>query len=194
MSAYRHPEAGRTYAEALLGRMKTGDRQAVAEFVVRYGDLIRLRIRDKIGPRLRRVLDSEDVLSTVTRRLDGLVRDGAIRAGTNAEFWSLISAIANHAVSENIRALKRECNTVEGWPEASDQPDKSVPVDDPTEEQRALADIVESLHDETDRRVLWMRLHDHPHETIASEIGASPAAVRMRWSRIRKALRQIIQR
>jgi DNA-directed RNA polymerase specialized sigma24 family protein len=170
--------------------MKSGDREAVAEFVFRYGDLIRLRIRDKLGPKLRRVLDSEDVLSTVTRRLDHLVRDRAIRAGSNAELWSLVAAIANHAVAENARAARREQNVLESAPrtELSTQAEdvKPEPCDD------ALEEIVDALQDETDRRILWLRLHNHPHEQIASEIGSTPSAVRMRWSRIRRLLRKVI--
>ena len=101
------PTAGATSpAEALLGRMRGGDRDAAAEFVRRYGDLIRLRVREKLGASLRRVLDSEDVLSTVARRLDGIVHDGRLRAGTQAELWSLVTAIANHAVCENVRGVR----------------------------------------------------------------------------------------
>ena len=182
-----------TPPEDLLARMKRGDREAVAEFVCRYGDLIRLRIRDKLGPKLRRVLDSEDVLSTVTRRLDHLVRDRAIRAGSDAELWSLIAAIANHAVAENARAARREQNTLESTtrndvapPTVEEGPRPQGAVDG------ALADVVGALQDETDRRILWGRLHDHPHEQIAAELGSTPSAVRMRWSRIRRLLRSVL--
>ena len=178
--------------EDILARMKTGDREAVGEFVLRYGDLIRLRIRDKLGPRLRRVLDSEDVLSTVTRRLDGLVRDRAIRAGSNAELWSLVAAIANHAVAESARSAKREQNTLEAAPRESGS-GESAPRMAPESDDSALTGIVGSLQDETDRRILWLRLHDHPHEQIAEEIGSTPSAVRMRWSRIRRLLRDVIR-
>lgn len=176
--------------EDLLARMKRGDREAVADFVLRYGDLIRLRIRDKLGPNLRRVLDSEDVLSTVTRRLDHLVRDRAIRAGSNAELWSLVAAIANHAVAENARAARRERNTLE----SGNRPDiteteQSIGQD---RSDDALEEVVGALQDETDRRILWLRLHNHPHEQIASEIGSTPSAVRMRWSRIRRLLRKVL--
>jgi len=171
--------------------MKTGDREAVGEFVLRYGDLIRLRIRDKLGPQLRRVLDSEDVLSTVTRRLDGLVRNRAIRAGSNAELWSLVAAIANHAVAESARSAKREKTSLEAAPR-DPETDTPNPGFAPDAEDSALTGIVGSLQDETDRRILWLRLHDHAHEQIADEIGSTPSAVRMRWSRIRKLLREVI--
>lgn len=182
-----------TPPEDLLARMKGGDREAVAEFVLRYGDLIRLRIRDKLGPRLRRILDSEDVLSTVTRRLDHLVRDRAIRAGSNAELWSLVAAIANHAVAENARAARREQNTLESPARTDIEELRSEDAPSPgRDHDQTLAEIVGTLQDETDRRILWLRLHNHPHEQIASEIGSTPSAVRMRWSRIRTLLRRVL--
>lgn len=194
MSAAVPMHASQTPPEDLLARMRTGDREAVGEFVLRYGDLIRLRIRDKLGPRLRRVLDSEDVLSTVTRRLDHLVRDRAIRAGSNAELWSLVAAIANHAVAENARSAKREQNTLEAAPQRdTDAQDAEPRIDEASAHDAALADVVGTLQDETDRRILWLRLHDHPHDQIADEIGSTPSAVRMRWSRIRKLLRKVMQ-
>ncbi len=147
-----------------------------------------------LGPRLRRVLDSEDVLSTVTRRLDHLVRDRAIRAGSNAELWSLVAAIANHAVAENARTERRERSTLESASAHAARDATSRPqAAHADEDDSALADIVGSLQDETDRRILWSRLHDHPHEQIAEELGSTASAVRMRWSRIRRLLRKAIR-
>jgi DNA-directed RNA polymerase specialized sigma24 family protein len=193
MSAAIPTQASQPQPEDILARMRTGDREAVGEFVTRYGDLIRLRIRDKLGPRLRRILDSEDVLSTVTRRLDGLVRDRAIRAGSNAELWSLVAAIANHAVAESARSAKREQNTLESAPRDSESEEAAQPTYAHATEDSALTGIVGTLQDETDRRILWGRLHDHAHEQIAEEIGSTPSAVRMRWSRIRKLLRDVLR-
>ena len=69
----RNSVSGTPSAAALLARMREGDRSACGEFMLHYGDLLRLRIRDKLSSNLRLVLDSEDVLSTVTRRLDVIV-------------------------------------------------------------------------------------------------------------------------
>jgi DNA-directed RNA polymerase specialized sigma24 family protein len=182
--------------ETLLQRMRSGDREASAVFVERYGELIRLRVRDKIGSSVRRVLDSEDVLSTVARRLDGIVHDGRLRAETQGELWALVASIAHHAVLENVRTVRRDRDAAagvvaersgHGW--ASDETD--LGVEDAGEVAERAMDLV---HNETDRGILWLWLRDRRHTQIARSMGATPAAVRMRWGRIKRTLRALPER
>ena len=59
--------------ESLLRRMRNGDREAAAQFITRYEDRIRRRIRGKLNPSVRRLFDSQDIFSTIGRRLDQYV-------------------------------------------------------------------------------------------------------------------------
>ncbi|MFM9994440.1 MAG: hypothetical protein ACKVU4_01420, partial [Phycisphaerales bacterium] len=64
--------------EALLQRMRRGDRAAAGEFVNRYGSRLLRRIRSKLSQPMRRVFDSVDILSTLARRLDRFVSSGQL--------------------------------------------------------------------------------------------------------------------
>ncbi len=187
-SACAHDEQS---PEALLARMRESDREAAAQFMQLYGTLIRLRVRDKLGAGLRRVLDSDDVLSTVARRLDGLVLAGRLRAQTEPELWSLVQTVARNAVSESARVHRhdRELEATDGSIDPSQHP--PTMGDDRDE---FVGQAMRSLQDETDRRVLalWLRGKSHAH--IARSIGVTPASVRMRWSRLMRTLRGLTRR
>src|SRR5262245_43990251 len=64
----------------LLARMRAGDRQAAAVFITRYESKIRRRVRGKLSLSMRRIFDSQDIVSTLGRRLDLYVRSGKLEA------------------------------------------------------------------------------------------------------------------
>ena len=70
--------------ESLLHRMRAGDRHAAAEFVTKYGPRIRRRVRARMNPSMRRIFDSEELLSTMARRLDQFVHEGRMTAENQA--------------------------------------------------------------------------------------------------------------
>src|SRR5437870_646655 len=55
-----------------LEMVRRGDRASIARFVLSNGPLIRMRLRDRLGGKVRRVFDSDDLIATVARRMDGL--------------------------------------------------------------------------------------------------------------------------
>jgi len=168
--------------------MRAGDRVAAAQFMNAYSPLIRVRVRDKLAPWLRRVLDSEDVLSTVGRRLDGLVFEGKLRAETEPELWSLVQSIARNAISEVVRTSNPHVPMTDPPCLGGMEYARQTPSDAQSDfVVRAMA----SLEDETDRSVLWMWLQGARHMHIAKAIGSSPAAVRMRWMRLCRTLRTL---
>src|SRR5690606_30935513 len=93
-------------AAALLERMRRGDRDAAAEFLVGYGPLIRRRIRGKLGAAMRRLFDSQEILSTVGRRLDAFVNAGRLEATTTPQLWGLVIRIAENALIEKARVVQ----------------------------------------------------------------------------------------
>ena len=178
----RAPEDEQSPA-ALLARMRAGDRDAAAQFMHLYGPLIRSRVRDKLGTQLRRVMDSEDVLSTVARRLDGMIAEGRMRAETEPELWSLVQSVASNALSESLRATRGEraaARVVRGGAHI-DPPD----IGEDEAADRALG----ALENDTDRRVLSLWLRGASLAAIGRSIGQTPAAMRMRWQRLMRTLR-----
>ena len=77
-------DSHRADVTALLQQMRAGDRGAAAVFVTRYGSRIRRRIRGKLSRAMRRIFDSQDILSTLGRRLDSFVHSGGVQATSEA--------------------------------------------------------------------------------------------------------------
>ncbi|MFT3684395.1 MAG: hypothetical protein QM783_05610 [Phycisphaerales bacterium] len=102
--------------KTLLEAMGRGERQAAAEFVMRYGPLIRRRVRGKLRPSMRRLFDSEDILSTLGRRLDNHIHGGSFEPRSETELWSLVYAIAERSVVEKAKTaqlLAEQANRIE---------------------------------------------------------------------------------
>lgn len=179
----------------LLRRMRTGDRSAAAEFMDRYGARIRRRVRWKLSRPMRRLFDSMDVLSTVTRRLDLYVGQGRMEASVPKELWSLVFRLADHAVVDRTRVTRR-LRHVEGsdsafaasmlrrLEEAESQRHSTVEVE--------LEQVFRALPDKVDRQVLSLWLEGETHVSIAEHLGMSESAARQRWHRLRETLRRLI--
>src|SRR5262249_29722926 len=95
------------HLRALLLRMRRGDRHAAAEFVVENADSIRRRFRRRISGSVRRLFDSADLVSTVARRLDGIVGRGRLAAGSVGELWSLVMVVGRYSLSEHAGRARR---------------------------------------------------------------------------------------
>jgi len=174
----RIPSAGE-----LLRRMREGDRTACGLFMRHYGDLVRLRIRDKLSVPLRRVLDSEDVLATVTRRLDRIVLDERLRAETDSQLWALVMQIARNVISENARSRRRE----RAAPSDTELIKRlaATASDEPRiDSQSATSWAFRVVEDDVDRLIIQRRIAGDSHERIAALVDLKPSAVRMRWSRV----------
>src|SRR3954470_23531408 len=96
-----------TAEEELLGRIRGGDREAIAEFIRGHEPLIRRRFRHKLGAALRRVVDSEELVSTLSRRLDAYMATGHLTATTQPQLWALVMKVAERSVFDKLRELQR---------------------------------------------------------------------------------------
>jgi RNA polymerase sigma factor (sigma-70 family) len=182
----------------LLRRLRAGDREAAAEFVRRFGPRLRRRIRSRLGPRMRRIFDSQDILSTLSRRLDAFVQRGQVRVRSERQLWAFLLRMAQNAAIDKQRVIRR-LQAVEGEDSpvaialarrlagAAAPPESGLDGDNATGEiERALS----LLDDPIDREILSMWLAGHAHTVTAEAVGLSAAAVRKRWQSIRATLRE----
>lgn len=180
--------------DALLSRMRSGDRDALALFLARFGDRIRARVRVRMNPSIRRLADSQDLLATVGRRLDRVVLEGRLHANGPDELWSLVMTTARNAVFEKHRLLKR-LERVEGEDAAWARPAMEI-VDSPHRE-RELAELADAALDaagsELDRQILSRWLAGESLAAIAQTTGLSQDATRQRWRSIRLRLRDALR-
>ncbi len=181
--------------ESLLERMRAGDREAGAEFMAQYGPRLRRRICGKLSAPVRRIFDSQDLLSTVARRLDAFVRSGRLAATSEDQLWSLVFRIADHALADKARVSQR-LRRAEGedGPFARallERMDREAAPGAPAAEIE-LARVFTLLDDSVDRTILSLWLADSPHVVTAEAVGLSAGAVRQRWGVIRARLRRAL--
>lgn len=181
--------------ESLLTRMRDGDREAAATFIMTYGSRIRRRIRGKLGPSMRRLFDSQEILSTLGRRLDTYVREHRLEATEEGQLWTLVFRMAEHAMVDKARVYQR-LQTVEG----SDSPFaqellRRMRREDADREDGAEALVDQALNalpDQKDRQVLSLWLNGIQLQEIAAHLEVSSDAARKRWERIKDTLRSVL--
>lgn len=190
------PAAEASSIADLLERMRNGDRDAAAEFITTYGSRVRRRVRGKLGSSMRRLFDSQEILSTVGRRLDQYVHDGKVMADAESQLWSLIFRIADHALIDKLRVFRR-LEAIEGSDsrfaytmlQRLRRADQIRPSGAELEIDRALR----LLPDARDRQILSLWLEGNSHAHIADIVGGSVPAVRKRWQSIRERLREHLE-
>lgn len=177
----------------LLRRMRAGDREAAALFMTRYGSRIRRRIRGKLSPAMRRIFDSQEILSTLGRRLDLYVRSGRLDAANEQQLWALVFRMAGNAVIDKARVFRRlqqveDEDGVFAQELASRlrQAQRSRKEGVEIEIDRAL----NVLRDRTDRQILSLWLVGTRHTVIAEHVDLAATAVRKRWQNIKSELRE----
>lgn len=190
----------RVVMQDLLERIRSGDRSAAADFVATQAPFIRRRYRQRLTHAMRRLCDSQDLVATILRRLDRMVSRRSVSASSEAELWALIFRIADHAVIDKSRILKKTNRLVGEDSLLAYEIRCSMARANRLGQRRGIAhgDDVELAHlirgvpAEVDREILTLWLMDNDLQVIAEEIGMEPAAVRKRWQRLRETLRRQI--
>lgn len=178
-------------ASSLLARIRAGDREAAAEFVLQFGPILRQRVRSKLTGGLRRLVDSADLLASVARRLDRAVAERRAWFETESQLFSFVNRIASRLVVDQARVLNRlqRAESHEAaWAHSMYARIANADSRDGAGFDTVIDDAMSALESERDRRVLSLWLMGMNHNEIASEMGANPAAVRQQWCRMRQRL------
>lgn len=142
---------------------------------------------------MRRLYDSQDILSTLGRRLDQYVSGGRLHAANEDELWALVFRMAENAVVDKARVFRR-LQEIEGddspfarefaqrLRQAQQRRDSGVEI----EIDRAL-DIFGA---DADRQILRLWLAGTEHTAIATHLNLAPTAVRKRWQKIKSVLQE----
>lgn len=156
-----------------------------------YGPLIRRRIRTRLGPQMRRVVDSLDIVSTVTRRLDACIRRGGVRAESESQLFALIVKLMDNAFLEKARRFQR-LRRLEGHLRDLAPPDTCTAGETAgAEEARAVWD---SLENDDDRDLFVLRAAGLRYKPIAEMLGISEAASRQRWHDLRGRMQNEVRK
>lgn len=141
---------------------------------------------------MRRLFDSQEILSTLGRRLDTFVHGKQIKASSVPELWALVLKIADNSLLEKARVYRGlQRKEGEDSPLAAsvlmrlreaEERDSAAP-------EIEIAEVMRSLGDQLDREILSLWLLGRRHVHIAKSLGIAPTAVRKRWQKIREHLR-----
>lgn len=188
-----HPDTLDGPLPGLLERLRAGDPDAVGEFFTEYGPVVRAHYRRKIGRQMQRLVDSQDLLSTILRRLCLRLRGTGIRAENHKQFWALVYRIGNDAIVDRIQVVDRlremEAQGSEFARAMSERLMTSGPhADRDFAEQLSL--VLDRIESSIDRELLVLWLHGHGLSDAGAILGLNPAAVRKRWQRLREAIRR----
>ena len=182
--------------EALLAKMRAGDRTAAAEFVSRFAPRIRRRIRGKLNPAMRRLFDSQEIMSTLGRRLDVFIGAGRLNAESIDQLWALLIRMADNSLIEKARVFRSlEAKEGEDSPLAHSVA-RQLRAKERTDPDGPLIEIDRALHsleDGMDREILALWLMGSNHVEIGTTVGLAPTAVRKRWQGIRGKLREVFE-
>jgi DNA-directed RNA polymerase specialized sigma24 family protein len=164
-------------------------RQALAEFVLKNQERVRAVARRKLSPRTRAACDSEDVLSSVLRRLDDMARRGVFQPRSEPELWALIKSIARNTALSRTRLIEGMRNRLtEDGPYAYEVLKRLNACETDDEATLLVYRMMMSLKDATDRQIMGLLFRGARHKAIATLLGISEEASRQRWLVIRRDL------
>lgn len=183
------PGVHQELAKEGLADLPLKDREAIANYLIEHKERIRAVARRKLSASARTVFDSEDVFSSVLRRVDTMVEAGTLRPRSVAELWALIDAITRNNALNRTRLIERaRALLAEEGPYAQALLDRLCRFQSDDEATILLYRMMACLTDETDRQVLSLRLKGASHRAAGTLLGLSEEATRQRWRGIRTLL------
>ncbi len=180
----------------LLARARGGDQAALAEVARRYEPELLLVARLSLGPALRPYLDAEDLVQSVHKSLLlGLSRD-KFDVSTPEKLIALALTMVRRKAADHWRRRRRQ-QRLSGAAESEGSVAEQLVAlagsqADPAREAE-YRDAVERLcrHlDDTERRLLELRLRGYRTSEAARELGLDADVLRVRLSRLRRRLKE----
>lgn len=185
-----------TSESELVALVRGGSREAGAEFLRRNHGVLRQRIRRRLRHIGRRLFDSQEILSTVFRRLDRMVLRGTVHAINPAALMGLVIEIADHSVVDKARVIDR-INRSEGEDSVFAREFQRRIHDSerltPDSGEDAISSVFEGLSGPREREILGLWLRGCPLKSIAVEMETKPAALRKQWEKIRRKCIKILK-
>ena len=182
------PQAPNDFA-ALLDRVRQGDETALAQLVQQYEAEVRIAARVRLGPALRAYLDSMDVVQSVHRTLIEGLRQNKFEFSSPEKLVALAVTLMQRKIARHWRRLKRRPPA-----SAGDMREALLSLCSPEVDPARAAQLADAadhfLHglDETDRRLVELRLEGCSTADAARQLGVDAGFLRVRLGRLRKRL------
>jgi len=179
----------------LLARARQGDRNALTQLTQQYESKVRLVARVVLGPALRPYLDTMDLVQSVHYTVMLGLRAAQFELASPESLLALALTLVRGKAARHWRRLQRQQRLSRDARQPGDVVHTLVSLSDPQGDparQAQFNDQVRQLYthlDETERRILEMRLQGHSTAEIAQAVGLNPVALRVRMTRLRQRLR-----
>lgn len=188
------PESDARDFAGLVALAAQGNPAALGELTRRYEPKIRLVARVVLGPALRPYLDSVDLTQSVHKSILRGLRDRKIALDDPEQLIGLAVTMLRRKAARHWRHLQRQRRLSGVGPApAGSRSDVLASLGggpDPAADAQSR-DQIEHLCarlDETERRILDLRLEGHTSNEIAAQTGLSHVNVRVRLTRLRQRL------
>jgi RNA polymerase sigma-70 factor (ECF subfamily) len=189
------PDPAEDFA-ALLTQVRQGNDDALTQLIRHYETEIRLVARLKLGPSLRRYLDSLDLTQSVHLTLLRGLREESMEITGPEHLVRLAVLLVRRKLARHLRQLYRRERLLALMAERGELPGIAVGpgTSSPTDPALAvsLRDAVEQVLrqlDGEDRRLVELRFEGYTTAEVARELGVSADVLRVRLGRLRKRLR-----
>jgi RNA polymerase sigma-70 factor (ECF subfamily) len=180
----------------LLGKARQGDQAALTALVRLYEPEIRRVAHYRLGPALRPYLDSMDLVQSVHRSLVLRLQQYKFDIPGPEKLIALAVKMLVGKVSRHWRRLQRQrCllgNRIDLGGVGDFLVAFSLPEDDPARAAllRDLIRHVSAQLDDTDRRLLELRMEGQSTAAAARELGLDANSLRVRLHRLRQRLHE----
>jgi len=179
---------------ALLGRARQGDRTALGELARRYEPRLRVVARVLLGPALRPYLDSVDLVQSVHRSLLLGLRQQKFDLAGPEQLLALALTLVRRKVARQWRRLRRQQRLDPGPGGGGDLAQLLASLSSPQSDPARAAEFNDQLRqlcsnlDDTERRLLDLRLQGYSTAEIAARLDLNPITLRVRLTRLRQRL------
>lgn len=179
----------------LLALVRQGDESAAAQLVERYQRAVLRSVRSRLGKNMRGALDSMDIVQSVHRSLLIGLRNEKYQFSTPQQLVALAVVMVQRKVARHWRKLKHLPSTsLDAKTAEQDTPADRLASHDPTASlvvsaEELLQQFLGQL-DELDQQLVRLKLAGNSSVDTAKLLDREPAFIRMRWTRLRRTLRQ----
>ena len=168
--------------QALLDKLRQGDRDAATVLYRRYAKRLRHLIRAKCSAELARRVDAEDIMQSVFHAFFRGARGGCYEVPAGEELWPLLLVIALNKIRTQgtfHRAAKRDVRITCGLDDAKSlqQAVASLEADEPMPFLHLIAEETLERMPPSQREVVELRVAGYEVEEIAAKVGRSKRTV-----------------
>lgn len=184
--------------ERLIEGLKRGDERILREFHAKYGPLLHGIADSRLAPGMRKRFDADDVVQSTFRTFFRRAQFGSFRFEDNQRLWNLMCAITLTKLREKVRFHSRQSRSVrreqsvEGTGEAGTAQRSEIASSEPTPDDTvAFADAFEtalSSLDETEQKLVDLKLQDLTNDEAAESLGVSERTVRRMLNRLQEKI------